>query len=396
MAVRQLSRWPQARREMTPPGSPVAAPEDLGWEHAIRLFLEAWGADHPGIRPHTLEHYREQLHSRIAAFAAERGIAHVGDLTRYDLRAFVGWLETFSTQHDKLLTPRGKQMALDTARRFLFWLYQEQLVSHDLSGCVAKYRLDKDPEPRATPAADLARLLAVLDLTTPTGIRNAAMIQAMAFCGLRVAELVGLNADDLSLGEGRVRVRAEISKGRRARSVDLPLTIEDGQEVVRPEVVELLESWLEVREAICPDLGETGALFVTIGSNRWRPRLRATAGKGPDARPPGKRMTTDAVRTILHRIAVEAGVDPSIATPHRLRHYFGLSSAMAGVPTTALMRAMGHRSPVMTARYSEFADAERRWAFARADITRGLDLPKAEPPKPEAAAAASPDPADLT
>jgi len=39
-------------------------------------------------------------------------------------------------------------------------------------------------------------------------------------------------------------------------------------------------------------------------------------------------------------------VDPKLATPHRLRHYFGLSSAMAGVPTTALMRAMGHRSPI--------------------------------------------------
>ena len=50
------------------------------------------------------------------------------------------------------------------------------------------------------------------------------------------------------------------------------------------------------------------------------------------------------------------------------------TSAMAGVPTTALMRAMGHRSPIMTARYSEFADAERRWAFARADITKGLRL----------------------
>ena len=48
---------------------------------------------------------------------------------------------------------------------------------------------------------------------------------------------------------------------------------------------------------------------------------------------------------------------------------------MAGVPTTALMRAMGRRSPIMTARYSEFADAERRWAFAKADITNGIRLP---------------------
>jgi len=117
------------------------------------------------------------------------------------------------------------------------------------------------------------------------------------------------------------------------------------------------------------------ALFVRLGPNQFAYGTRETGHTGAGVRPPGERVTTDAVRTILKRAAVEAGVDPHLVTPHRLRHYFGLASAMAGVPTTALMRAMGHRSPIMTARYSEFADAERRWAFARADITKGVSLP---------------------
>lgn len=50
---------------------------------------------------------------------------------------------------------------------------------------------------------------------------------------------------------------------------------------------------------------------------------------------------------------------------------------MAGVPTTALIRALGHRTPLMTARYPEFADAKRRWAFARADITNAMKPPSA-------------------
>ena len=311
----------------------------------------------------------------MAAFAEERGIALVADFTRYDLRAFVGWLEGVVTYTGRPLTPRGKQMALDTAARFLLWLYREQLISDDLTAHIGKYRLDRDPEPRAVPAPELQKLLAALDTGTPTGIRNSAMVQVMAFCGLRVAELVGLNASDMDLEEGRLRVRAATSKVRRTRFVDLPLVIVDGKEAVRPEVAGLLASWLAIRSQACPHLGEEEALFVTLGSNRWPPRLRRTAGSGPDARPPGERMTTDSVRTILKRLAESAGVDPRLATPHRLRHYFGLSSAMAGVPTTALMRAMGHRSPIMTARYSEFADSERRWAFARADITKGLDLP---------------------
>jgi integrase/recombinase XerD len=266
-------------------------------------------------------------------------------------------------------------MALDTAKRFLSWLYQEGLLPEDIASQVGSYRLDTDPEPRATPQADLERVLAILDPDIPTGLRNTAMIHLLAFCGLRVSELIGLNASDLSLEEGRVRVRAETSKVRRTRFVDLPLTIVDGQEIVKPEIAELLHSYLQLRARVCPHLGEDDALFVTLGPNQFV-HVAETAER-PQARPPGERISPDAVRTILKRLAARAGADPALFTPHRLRHYFGLASARAGVPTTALMRAMGHRSPIMTARYSEFADSERRWAFARADITKGLALPAA-------------------
>jgi len=351
------------------------AAENLDWEAAVELFLEGWAADHPGIRSRTLGHYRDQLVTRIAAFARERGIASVGAFGRYDLRAFVSWLEGLATYAGRPLTPRGKQMALDTARRFLLWLYQERLVEDDLTGQVRKYRLDKDPEPRATPSADLEKILSTLDLGTATGVRNLAMIHLMAFCGLRVGELVGLNASDLMLEEGRIRVRAENSKGRRTRFVDLPLTISEGREVVNAEVAQVMASWLRVRAQACPGLGDEDALFVTLGSSQCSPPPSTVEEAERSAPPAGDRMRTDGVRVMLTRAALKAGVDPALATPHRLRHYFGLTSAKAGVPTTALMRAMGHRSPIMTARYSEFADSERRWAFARADITKGLALP---------------------
>jgi integrase len=263
-------------------------------------------------------------------------------------------------------------MALATAKQFLGWLYQERLTSEDISAHVATYRLDTDPEPRATPSEDLQRVLSSVNLKRPCGVRNMAMIHLMAFCGLRVSEMVGLNANDLDLEGGRVRVKAATSKVRRARHVDLPLTLCDGREVVKPEVAELMASWLRLRSRACPHLGEGDALFVTLGPNQF---AFGSNGTRPDARPPGERLTTDAVRTILKRLATRAGVDPHLVTPHRLRHYFGLTSAMSGVPTTALMRALGHRTPLMTARYSEFADAERRWAFARADITNGIRLP---------------------
>jgi len=222
---------------------PTGVATELGWDAAIRLFLQGWAADHPGIGPTTQEHYREQLANRVAAFAKERGIVSVQHFSRHDLRAFVVWLEGLVTYNGRPLAPRGKQMALATAKRFLGWLYQERLLPEDIGARIGSYRLDMDPEPRATPQADLEKVLADLHPDTPTGLRNTAMIHLLAFCGLRVSELVGLNAADLSLEEGRVRIRAETSKVRRTRFVDLPLTIVDGQETVKPEIADLLTSY---------------------------------------------------------------------------------------------------------------------------------------------------------
>jgi len=345
-------REPHERR----PATSGRVLQTLTWEAAIELFIQCWRADHPGIRARTLTHYRDQLVSRLAVFAGEQQIPTVDEFDRYALRAFVTWLDALVTYAGKPLSPRGKQMALDTAKRFLLWLYQEHILPDDITAHVGSYRLDSDPEPRATPATDLQKALSHLNRRNPVCIRNTAMIYLMAFCGLRVSEMTGLNANDLNLEEGRVRVRAQTTKVRRSRFVDLPLTLADGQEMVQPEVARVLQEWLRIRGVMFPGLGEEDALLVNLGQGS------------------GERVTSDAVRTILRRTAINAGIDPALFTPHRLRHYFGLSSAMAGVPTTALMRAMGHRSPIMTARYSEFADSQRRWAFAKADITKGISL----------------------
>jgi len=63
-------------------------------------------------------------------------------------------------------------------------------------------------------------------------------------------------------------------------------------------------------------------------------------------------MTVEAIRLMLRRAAQRAGLHPRQVTARGLRHHFGLSATAAGMDQLALMEAMGHRSPVMTARYA--------------------------------------------
>ena len=113
----QVGVW---RRQRIIPAEEPARPwqeaGNLDWDAAVRLFVECWAADHPGIRKLTLEYYRYQLASRLAAFARERGISGPCEFNRYDLRAFVSWLEEVVTYTGRPLTQRGKQMALNTAK----------------------------------------------------------------------------------------------------------------------------------------------------------------------------------------------------------------------------------------------------------------------------------------
>ncbi len=348
--------------------------ESLNWSALIGRFLQAWAAEHPGLRPATTKHYREQLETRLAAFAAEREIPSVRDFTREHMRAFVTWLDEHVTRRGPM-SQRGKQMALNSAKMLLRWCYREGLLAEDISRSVKGYRLNGGWKPQATRSDDLDALLAAFNAGTPMGIRNIATIYMMALCGLRVSELCGLNAADLNPCEGLVTVRSETRGGTRVRSVDLPSVIRDGRLMTRPEVAEVLTAWLAVRARFFPELEDADPLFVALEPGR------ASAGsekQEPDAGGAGRRMTVDGVRLMLRRAAKRAGIDPKRVTPNRLRHHFGLSATAAGVNQAALMEAMGHKSPLMTMRYAAITDEDRSRQLARADIAGGVRFPDAQ------------------
>jgi integrase/recombinase XerD len=350
----------------------------LSWPRAIELFLNQWTTDHPGLRPATLDHYREQLETRLAAFAFEQGITTVNKFTRADLQGFKKWLDEYQTLRGPI-SQRGKQMALNCAKMLLRWAYQPGVLTEDVGRYVRGYQLNPIQAPRATQSDDLELLLSAFSPHTAAGIRNTAMVYLMALCGLRVSEVCGLNAGDLHPREGQLTVRSEITRGQRIRTVDLPSVIRNGMMTTRPEIAEALTAWLAIRARTFPQLEDHDPLFVTLEANRLT--THAAQDSAENIREAGQRLTVDAIRLVLRRAAERVGLDPRLVMPHRLRHHFGLSAAAAGVDQAALMRAMGHSSPLMTSRYAVVDEQEQRRQFARADITAGVRLPRLREPR---------------
>jgi integrase/recombinase XerD len=169
--------------------------------------------------------------------------------------------------------------------------------------------------------------------------RDLAIVGLMLLQGLRSAEVLGLNEDDLLLSEAQLRVRG---KGKKLRF--LPLA---------PESVQLLDHYRRLER---PQAGAT-ALFVSL--------------KGP-AR--GTRMTLAGLRSLFRYHRQRTGVQ--LANPHRFRHTFASDMVRAGISLPALMQLMGHADIQTTLRYVQITPQDVYQQYTRAVAQQLRPLPR--------------------
>ena len=171
--------------------------------------------------------------------------------------------------------------------------------------------------------------------------RDLAIVGLMLLQGLRSAEVLGLNEDDVLYSEAQLRVRG---KGNKLRS--LPLA---------PETVQLLDHYRRLER---PQV-ET-ALFVSL--------------KGP-AR--GTRLTLAGLRSLFRYHRKGTGI--RLANPHRFRHTFASDMIRAGISLPALMRLMGHSDIRTTLLYVQITPQDVYQQYTRAVAQLARPLPRLSP-----------------
>ena len=159
--------------------------------------------------------------------------------------------------------------------------------------------------------------------------RDLAVVGLMLLQGLRSAEVLALNEDDVLLSEAQLRVRG---KGNKLRL--LPLA---------PETVELLDHYRLLER---PKVGTT-ALFISL--------------KGPAH---GIRMTLPGLRSLFRHHRKGTGI--KLANPHRFRHTFASDMVRAGISLPALMQLMGHANIQTTLRYVQITPQDVYLQYTRA------------------------------
>src|SRR5262244_2010896 len=159
--------------------------------------------------------------------------------------------------------------------------------------------------------------------------RDLAIVGLMLLHGLRSAEVMALNRDDVLLAEAQLRVRG---KGNKLRF--LPLA---------PESIQLLDHYLRLER---PNPCSPALLVVLKGAAR------------------GTRMSTAGLRSLFRYHRRTTGI--KLAPPHRFRHTFASDMVRAGISLPALMQLMGHADIQTTLLYVQITPQDVYVEYARA------------------------------
>ncbi|NJK39826.1 MAG: tyrosine-type recombinase/integrase [Oscillatoriales cyanobacterium SM2_3_0] len=230
--------------------------------------------------------------------------------------------------------PATIALKLSVVRRFYQAAVDKGLLPLNPATGVKPPREKRDPAERITylEQDEVERLLAIIpDDGTLKSTRDRVLIAIMALEGPRTVELHRANVADIVKQGRNLGIRVE---GKRNIRV-VPLT---------PEIGELLNAYLEIREMEEDELQSSSPLFIAVG-NRAR----------------GQRLSRRGVRLIVDTYLKEAELKHTqgrTLSTHSLRHTAGTLALRSGAELRQVQDLLGHSDPRTTCIYAHVGD---RW-----------------------------------
>lgn len=268
------------------------------------------------LAPRSLQIYADAL-GRLESLAERDGV----ELLRLSQAQARRWMAQLHAQ--QALSPRSLALLLSAWRGWYRWLGRERRVEFNPIEGLRPPKAAK-PLPKALAVDDAVALAEHQDLEADAAVeaRDRAIVELLYGCGLRVAELVGLDLMPSAQAQGWVDLHSGeaqvLGKGSKRRSVP-----------VGSAALEALRAWIVLRPQLLR--GETPALFPG---------------------PRGGRLSPSYVRLRLKQRALAAGM-PSHVHPHMLRHSFASHLLQSSGDLRAVQELLGHANIATTQVYTK-------------------------------------------
>ena len=279
------------------------------WE-AYKKGYKAYLRLEKSLSDHSVEAYLHDVTKLTQYLQVTNNDKNPAALTLKDLQAFVkliGELGMGATTQARIISG---------IRSFYKYLLTEQLVTIDPSTLLEAPKTRRKL-PDTLSFEEIEQLIGSIDLSSPEGTRNKAILETMYSCGLRVSELVGLKISCLYLDIGFIRV---IGKGDKERLVPI------GTDAIN--CIKIYKDTVRSHQTVSEK--NQDILFL----NRR-----------------GNALSRVMIFYIIKSLALTAGIT-KVISPHTFRHSFATHLVEGGADLRAVQEMLGHESITTTEIYT--------------------------------------------
>ncbi len=288
----------------------------------------------------------------LEKFVLRNGAAGVSREYRGLVRDYVAWLlERRTVASGRAAGRRGHSRAsvhrmLASLRSFIRYLVERELLPDApiwRPGSTLMGRLTPKPTQRLPDLLSAQEAARLVESPTDLGedeerLRDAALLEVLYGCGLRVSEASNLDRDNVSMDERTVRVWGKGSKERQT-----PLGA---------------RAHAALRAYLNAEPEHSGPLFLNARGNR---------------------LSARSIQRIVHAYAQLAGLRDDVH-PHTLRHSYATHLLDGGADLRVVQELLGHSTPSATQVYTHVSQSEARRVYMSAHpLANGSDALNDQP-----------------
>lgn len=266
-----------------------------------------------GLSANSIDAYTTDL-QKLAEFLNSR---HISIEESRDLKKItLSHLEEFLAElHDKDIKARSVARVVSGIKSFFNFLVLEKEIEDNPTELLEAPKIGLKL-PTVLSVEEIDSILSVIDVSTPEGTRNYAIIETLYSCGLRVSELTNLRFSNLFFNEGFIRVQG---KGSKQRLVPISDT-----------AIRKINNYLLHRSKQVVEKGSEDVVFLSS---------RGTA------------ISRITVFYYIKQYAQAAGITKEIS-PHSFRHSFATHLLERGANIRVIQEMLGHEKITTTEIYT--------------------------------------------
>jgi integrase/recombinase XerD len=281
----------------------------MKWSESIKGYEDYLKLE-KSLSPNSVIAYINDV-NKFVRFLEDNNYKHItpAKVKLSHLKKFVEWL------NERGVSPRTQARSISGLKSFYKYMLIEGQITNDPTALLESPKIGRKlPDILTIEEIDL--LIDAIDVSTPEGQRNKAMLETLYSCGLRVSELVNLKITNLFFNEGYVKIEGKAGKERL-----VPIS----------------------RRAI-------DEINTYMGNFRNTLKIQPESENIVFLNRRGNKLSRVMIFTIIKNLAEKVNLKKKIS-PHTFRHSFATHLINGGADLRAVQEMLGHESILTTEIY---------------------------------------------